>query len=83
MIRIKKEATVDIAFVVDCTGSIIKHMVTIKTNIKEYVAKVQALHSMAQIRLAFIGYRDYGCKAQQILVLDFTVDLEAFAKMVS
>eukprot|EP01031_Cornospumella_fuschlensis_P033657 gene33657-40719_t len=82
MIRVRKDATVDIAFVLDCTGSMKKKMKGIQKDVMKYVDKVKALHGAAHVRLAFVGFKDYGCKGPQILVLDFTEDFEAFTNMV-
>eukprot|EP01031_Cornospumella_fuschlensis_P039697 gene39697-48333_t len=82
MIRVRKDGTVDIAFVLDCTGSMKKKMKGIQKDVMKYVDKVKALHGAAHVRLAFVGFKDYGCKGPQILVLDFTEDFEAFTDMV-
>eukprot|EP01031_Cornospumella_fuschlensis_P042194 gene42194-51529_t len=78
MIRVRKDTTVDIAFVLDLTGSIKSEMKKIRKGIMSYVSQLQALHGMARVRLAFVGFKDYGCKGERIVVLDFTENFEAF-----
>lgn len=49
--------SVDLVFVVDCTGSMISHIASIKKNISEIGRRVKATNGNLRLRLAFVAYR--------------------------
>lgn len=51
--------TLDIAVVMDTTGSMGKWIEECKLKIKEIIEKVKKEFSKIQIRFAFIGYKDH------------------------
>eukprot|EP00981_Chlorochromonas_danica_P005520 scaffold1126_cov179-Ochromonas_danica.AAC.3 len=51
--------SVDLAFLVDCTGSIGLFIATIRNNIVDFVKSIHKLHPTLTLRIAFVGYRDF------------------------
>lgn len=49
----------DVCFLVDCTGSMGPYIEEVKKRIKEVVAALQAAHGALDLRVGFVGYRDY------------------------
>lgn len=80
---IKDAASVDMAFQVDCTGSMSPYMRSTIDGIVELATAIKALHPFITIRFAFVGYRDHCDGANRISVLDFTRDMEVFKTFVS
>jgi hypothetical protein len=65
---------IDIAFLMDCTGSMGKYMTEAKTKCEEIVAEVETRIAQGKhLRLAFVGYRDFG-DVGHIVREDFTRD---------
>ena len=62
---------VDICFVIDCTSSMGRWIEEAKYKTVEMVKDICDTHEGAEVRVAFVGYRDYGDKDKLILV-DFT-----------
>ncbi len=56
---LKQAQTVDVCFLVDCTGSMDQYIDEIKTIIKRGLEKLTKIFKDIQLRFSFIGYRDY------------------------
>ena len=67
---------VDIAFLVDCTRSMRRHVLRTKANIGSVVKNIRREFDN-HVRLAFIAYRDLQCP-NNIEELDFTRKVNEF-----
>lgn len=72
---------VDLCFILDCTGSMLRHIISVKDNITNIVARVRRTNCALAVRLAVVAYRDFE-DAQRIETLDFTNDVTAFRSFV-
>ena len=57
--KLKLAQTVDVCFLVDCTGSMDQYIDEVKTIIKRGLEKLTKIFKDIQLRFSFIGYRDY------------------------
>mmetsp|Transcript_26853 Transcript_26853/g.29279 ORF Transcript_26853/g.29279 Transcript_26853/m.29279 type:complete len:670 (-) Transcript_26853:21-2030(-) len=80
--KIRRAASLDIVFLLDCTGSMSSYIEATKTNITEFVTNIKSLHPGVSLRLAFIGYRDHCDKEERLAVMRFTLNIEEFKTMV-
>ena len=55
----RMNSDVDLAFMIDITGSMTKYIKGTKDSVKEIVSKVHAQFNESKIRVALVGYRDY------------------------
>jgi hypothetical protein len=69
--------SVDLAFVIDATGSMLKHIQNVKRSIRSIVTKCRRTHSSLRLRLAVVAYRDLS-DAVPVEVLDFCSSVERF-----
>ncbi len=76
-------ASLDIVFLLDCTGSMEAYIEATKKDINEFVNNINSLHPNISMRLAFIGYRDHCDKENRLAVMRFTTSLSEFVNMVS
>ena len=67
---------VDIAFLVDCTRSMRRHVLHTKKNIGSVVKHIRKRFKN-HVRLAFVAYRDVTCP-NNIQEMDFTKDISEF-----
>ena len=67
---------VDIAFLVDCTRSMRRHVLRTKANIGHIVKNIRKRFNN-QVRLAFVAYRDLQCP-NNIQEMDFTRKVHEF-----
>jgi hypothetical protein len=63
--------SVDLAFVVDCTGSMSSYIVSVKRSINDIVRRVKSTNGNLKLRLAMVGYRDLCDGPKQFEILDF------------
>ena len=56
---LEKASTVDLAIVLDCTGSMRKSLDGIKNQISQLIVNLSSFYPSIQFRLAFVGYSDY------------------------
>lgn len=68
---------VDLAFVIDATGSMLRHIKNVKQSIRNIIKKIRHTHSNLRIRLAVVAYRDLS-DARPCEVLDFVTSVERF-----
>ncbi len=66
---------IDICFLMDCTGSMEPWIQAAKDQVRQIVDKTQQETTDAEVRVAFVGYRDYG-DLQQFVVYDFLDDVD-------
>lgn len=79
---ISQAETVDLAFVLDCTGSMGSHIVSAKSSMQEVVRRVKRTNGGLKLRVAVVGYRDL-CDTHRFEVLDFTDSVSDFETFVS
>ena len=84
LVSAKQARVVDICFVIDVTGSMAGHIKGTKdyiTRVVDRILKPSEKHPamVSELRLAMIGYRDFGDK-EQFVILPFTTDVEEFKK---
>jgi len=65
------ERGIDVCFLMDCTGSMGSFINAAKEKILEIIAKVEGIDASAIMRVAFVGYRDYGDGDLQHEKVDF------------
>ena len=83
VIRYVRDAeTVDLAFLLDCTGSMGSYIESAKSSMKEIVRRVTRTNQGLKLRMAVVGYRDL-CDSTRFEVLDFTASLAEFESFVS
>jgi hypothetical protein len=74
--------SVDLAFVIDCTGSMSSYIDAVKRNVKSIVQRVVSTNGNLSLRLAVVGYRDIGDGAKRFEVLDFVPSVTEFENFV-
>ncbi|KAL4478423.1 hypothetical protein ABPG74_006658 [Tetrahymena malaccensis] len=72
----------DLMFIVDCTGSMSSWIDAVKLEITGIVAAIRNQHHGSQIRVSFVGYRDYG-DTERYSIFNFSEDLEKFQDFIS
>ncbi|PRW20254.1 MHCK EF2 kinase domain [Chlorella sorokiniana] len=77
-----KQRGVDFCVLMDCTGSMSNCIEQAKSKAREIFDLAPSMHPDAIVRLAFVGYRDYGAEAGdgQHVVVDF-VDKSRFSTL--
>eukprot|EP00092_Neocalanus_flemingeri_P012286 GFUD01013244.1.p1 GENE.GFUD01013244.1~~GFUD01013244.1.p1 ORF type:complete len:679 (-),score=176.64 GFUD01013244.1:244-2280(-) len=72
----------DVAFLVDCTGSMAGYIKQTKDDINKIVSKVTEMFDN-KLRVAFVGYRDHSDGFMRIETLGFTENIEEFQTFVN
>ncbi len=80
---IRKAETVDLAFVLDCTGSMNAYIEATKKSMQEIVRRVKGTNPNLKIRVAVVAYRDLADGALHFEELGFTDSVTEFEKFVS
>ena len=84
MIRLLKlSQEVDLAFLVDCTGSMQPHMNGVKEMIGSLGKKLGRDFPYLQLRLGFVRYTDFDMGANKYSTLGWTSDISEFSKFVA
>jgi Mg-chelatase subunit ChlD len=78
MKMIRKSETVDLCFMVDCTGSMASHIDAVMVQIHTIVSKLKKTSADMEIKVSFLGYRDICDGSNQFTILDFTSDIDFF-----
>ena len=76
-IRFKDLLNADVAFMLDCTGSMASYIAGAKDDIQRIVDTITSSYEN-KIRVAFIAYRDHCDGAKRIERLDFTENISDF-----
>ena len=79
---INLNSNVDVAFMMDATGSMGSYIEAVKNGINSIVSKIHKKFKNAKVRVAFVAYRDYGDGAKHFEILDFTESIEIFTNFV-
>lgn len=80
--RIAQAENIDLAFIVDATGSMRTHIETVKDDIRKIISDLRLTHSRMNVRLAMVAYRDV-FDDNRSEVLDFVHSVEEFQTFVS
>ena len=72
----------DLAFMLDCTGSMYQYIATVKKDIQLIVDNVKSKFLDATLNIAFVGYRDHCDGDMRIVTLPFTQDCNCFSRFV-
>ena len=75
--QFRLQRAVDVCFVVDCTSSMALWIAAVKDKVMDVVAQVKRENDVGDVRVAFVGYRDY-FDAERFVAVDFTQDVAAF-----
>ena len=78
----KRSQTVDLCFLIDCTGSMDPYIAQVKTKIDDLVAHCKMTFADLVLKVAFVGYRDH-YDEERIASLPFTEDIAHFKSFVS
>jgi hypothetical protein len=74
--------SVDLAFILDCTGSMSSYIASVKRSINDIVRRVKSTNGNLKLRLAMLGYRDLSDGAKQFESLDFVSSVDEFESFV-
>ena len=77
----KDNSNLDIAFLVDCTGSMGSYIAETKKDIEHIVTSIKETFEN-KVQVAFVGYRDHSDGHKRIECLQFTEDIAAFRAFV-
>ncbi len=75
--------TVDVCFLMDCTGSMGDWIEAAQQKIVEIISQVKPQFPAAQPRVAFTGYRDFSEGEQRLVVKPFTANVEQVRQFIS
>ena len=78
----KDNSSLDIAFLVDCTGSMGSCIAETKKDIEQIVSSIKETFEN-KVQLAFVGYRDHSDGHKMIECLQLTEDIAEFRTFVS
>lgn len=82
--KIAESASVDLAFVLDCTGSMGPYLDSAKNEITNFARNIKSLHPNVSLRLAFVGYRDHCDGDTRLVVMRFgSNNVEEFTRIVA
>ena len=70
--------SVDLCFIVDCTGSMCPHIEAVKSSIRDIIFRVRATNANLNLRLAFVAYRGVEDDKAGSELLDFVPSVEKF-----
>ena len=75
--QFRQQRAVDVCFVVDCTSSMSIWIAAVKDKVMDIVSAVKRENDCGEVRVAFVGYRDY-FDTERFVLVDFTTDLGKF-----
>jgi len=82
--KIAESASVDLAFVLDCTGSMGPYLDSAKNEITNFARNIKSLHPNVSLRLAFVGYRDHCDGDTRLVVMRFASNnVDEFTRIVA
>lgn len=79
---IQAKLDLDLMFIVDCTGSMGAWIDAIKKELSTIIAHIQNEFQLSDIRVSFVGYRDFSDEKKQFSIHDFTNDIEEIKKFI-
>ncbi|CAI2170685.1 15953_t:CDS:1 [Funneliformis geosporum] len=81
--RIESAMNVDLCYVLDCTGSMYRHIAAAKDCIMQVVSYMERTNPSIKIRVGFCGYRDHCDGDDNFQIFDFTNSYEQFRNNIS
>ena len=72
---------IDVAFVIDATGSMSEEIGRIKETVTDIAAQISSTSGVGSLRFGLVDYRDRG-DAYVTHTVDFTEDIQAFEAVV-
>jgi len=81
--KMRVVASLDLAIMLDCTGSMYVYLENAKTQIYDFVDSIGRIYPDIPLSIAFIGYRDHWDGPNRLVVQPFTRDIELFRSKVS
>jgi hypothetical protein len=78
----KRSQTIDLCFLIDCTGSMDPYIAQVKMKIDDLVDHCKMTFPDLVLKVAFVGYRDH-CDKERIISLPFTGEIAHFKSFVS
>lgn len=79
---LKRSQTVDLCFLVDCTGSMDSYINEVKNKIQDLVTECKATFADLVLKVAFVGYRDHCDGSLRTTILKFTPEISDFKTFV-
>ena len=76
--RLKDAQSVDLCFMVDCTGSMERYIVEVKEKIQDLVEETRQKFSSLKLFVSFVGYRDHSEGTKRITYQEFTQSIPFF-----
>ena len=70
------EKTLDLCLILDCTASMGSWIVRSKDTLKMIIDQVKAENPALRVRVAFVGYRDFGDGKDQYSTIDFSENVD-------
>ena len=80
--KASNDKTLDLCLILDCTGSMGSWIERAKDTLKTIVDQVKSTNKALKIRVAFVGYRDFGDR-EQFGILDFSENMDDVKKFIS
>ena len=80
--KASNEKTLDLCLILDCTGSMGSWIERAKDTLKTIVDQVKSTNKALKIRVAFVGYRDFGDR-EQFGILDFSENMDDVKQFIS
>lgn len=74
--------SLDLTLICDCTGSMGSWMKRAKETLQDIIKNVLSSHEGLNIRISFVGYRDFCDGARQFAILPFTSNVETVRKFI-
>jgi hypothetical protein len=77
--------SLDLMFIVDCTGSMSSWISAVKNELNNIIDYIRDSNPHAQIRVSFVGYRDYDCTTEdsRYSIQDFSDNFDDVKKFIS
>jgi len=80
---LRRAQRVDVCFLIDCTDSMGPYIIEAKQRIHGIVRGIKEICSNFDLRIAFVGYRDFCDNDNRLATLPFTKNVDEFVKFVS
>ena len=78
----KKNKTLDLALICDCTGSMSSWMTRAKQTLNKIITNIKKTHKDLKVRTSFTGYRDF-TDHNHFQIKDFTEDTDSVRNFIS
>ena len=81
--KANNEKTLDLCLILDCTASMHEWIQRSKETLKDIIDMVKADNPTLTVRVAFVGYRDFGDGKDQYSTIDFSENLDVVKAFIS